>query len=183
MNMRKPQIRLKWAFSFTLCLLAATRVGAAAAGVECAFPQGLDNEIAKKFPGTHLVGLTDLDDYNKKLYKKDHGTRCPGLVKVNFYGDGKPTWALVLIAGENPKRKAELIVARVLDSGWEIRSLEITDGTPVVWREGPGKYEGLYEGDKTIHATNPVIVFCGYGSWAIVYSWNGKEVEKVWISD
>jgi len=146
-------------------------------------PQGLDSKVATRFPGTHLVSLADLDEYKKKLYKKDHASRCPGLVKVDFYGDAKPTWALVLISGENPKRKAELVVARQVDGDWEIRSLETTDGTPVVWREGPGKYEGLYEEEKTIHAPNPVIVFCGYGSWAIVYAWNGKEVEKVWLSD
>ncbi len=174
------RLRVIW---FALCWLVAAKVATAGPVSACTLPQGLDSKIAAKFPGAHLVSLADLDDYKKKLYKKDHGSRCPGLLRVNFYGDGKATWALVLISGENPKRKAELIVARQLDGEWDIRSLETTDGTPVVWREGPGKYEGLYEGDKTIHATNPVIVFCGYGSWAIVYSWNGKEVEKVWVSD
>jgi len=175
----------KWLIAFGLCLFPAA--GGAPAGPisGCMLPQGLDSKIAAKFPGAHLVSLADLDDYDKKLYKKGHGSRCPGLVKINFYGDGKPTWALVLISGTDPKKtKAELIVARQLDGEWDIRSLETTDGTPVVWREGPGKYEGLYsENTKTIHATNPVIVFCGYESWAIVYAWNGKEVEKVWVSD
>ncbi len=183
MNTKREYITAKWLIAFGLCLFVAALGAAAGPITGCTLPQGLDNEIAKKFPSAHLVSLADLDNYKKKLYKKDHGSRCPGLVKVNFYGDGKPTWALVLIAGENPKRKAELIVARQLDGAWDIRSLETTDGTPVVWRDGPGKYEGLYVGDKTIHATNPVIVFCGYGSWAIVYAWNGKEVEKVWLSD
>jgi hypothetical protein len=104
-------------------------------------------------------------------------------VKVNFYGDGKPTYALVLISGENPKRKAELVVARQVDEGWETRSLGTTDGTPVVWREGPGKYEGLYYEEKTIRAGWPVIVFCGLESWAVVFAWTGKEVKKVQISD
>ena len=182
MNTMTPQMRLR-VIGVAFCWLATTRVAVAAPVDACTLPQGLGSKIAAKFPGAHLVTSTDLDDYDKKLYKKDHGSRCPGLVKINFYGDGKATWALVLISGENPKRKAELVVARQLDGEWGIRSLETADGTPVVWREGPGKYEGLYEGDKTIHATNPVIVFCGYESWAIVYSWNGKEVEKVWISD
>jgi len=168
--------------SFALCWLATAKGAIAAPVRPCTLPQGLDSKIAAKFPGTRLVSLTDLDDYDKKLYKKEHGSRCPGLVKVDFYGDAKPTWAVVLISGENPKRKAELVVARRDDSDWEIRSLESTDGTPVVWREGPGKYQGLY-GDKAIHATRPVIVFCGYESWMIVYAWTGKEVEKVQLSD
>jgi hypothetical protein len=171
------------ASSLVLYLFVSVQVASAASKGGCQLPAGLGAEISNKFPGTSLVTLADLAEFHRKLFQKDHGTRCPGLVRVNFYGDGKPTWALVLIEGQNPKRKAELVVAHKPDKVWEIRSLESTDGTPVVWREPPGKYEGLYVGDKTIHATRPVIVFCGYESWAIVYAWSGKEVEKVWVSD
>jgi len=83
-------------------------------------------------------------------------------VSVNFYGDGKPTYALVLIGGKNPKRRAELIVAHQVAGDWEIRSLDVTDGTPVVWREGPGKYDGMSE-PNTIRAKNPVVVFLRLG--------------------
>jgi hypothetical protein len=184
MNATTLQLCMRWMIGFILCCFAITGVAIAAPVNPCILPQGLDSKIAAKFPGAHLLSLADLDDYDKKLYKKDHRSGCPGLVKVNFYGDGKPTWALVLISGEAPQHlKAELLVARQLGAEWDIRSLQTTDGTPVVWREPPGKYEGLYKEEKTIHARNSVIVFCGYESWAIVYAWNGKEVEKVWISD
>ena len=66
--------------------------------------------------------------------------------------------------------------------GWETRSLEIADGAPVAWRESPGKYEGMNR-EKPIRAKYPVIVFCGYGSWAVVYAWTGKDVEKAQVSD
>jgi hypothetical protein len=125
--------------------------------------------------------MEDLSKEDRLSFQKDHGRRCPGIAKVNFYGDGKPTWAVVLIAGENPKRKAELIVARPVAEGWDTRLLDTTDGTPVVWREGPGKYDGL--DGKVIQATNPVIVFAGYESWSVLYAWTGKDVEKVQLSD
>jgi hypothetical protein len=158
-------------------------VTAASPNDRCAPPAGLRDEISKKYPGTRVVSLADLSQFRRKLFQKAHGNRCPGLVKVNFYGDGKPTYALVVISGENPKRKAELVVARQVDEGWETRSLDTTDGTPVVWRAGPGKYEGLYYGEKTIRARWPVIVFCGLESWEVVFAWTGKEVEKVQTSD
>jgi hypothetical protein len=129
-----------------------------------------------------VVGIDDLTEHKRRLFEKHHGSQCPGLVKVSFYGDGKPTWAVVLISGENPKRKAELVVARQVNEGWETRSLGTTDGTPVVWREGPRKYEDPYE-KKTIRARWPVIVFCGLESWEVVFAWTGKEVEKVQTSD
>lgn len=48
-------------------------------------------------------------------------------------------------------------------------------------RKNPGKYDGV-DGNSSVRATRPVIIFCGYGSWAIVYAWMGANVEKVWIS-
>lgn len=166
----------------SLYLFAANQLTAAQS--RCALPAGLSEAISKKYLGASVVALTDLDEYNRKLFQKDHGTRCPGLVKVNFYGDGKPTWALVLKVGEGSKRKAELVLARRLGDDWEVRSLDSSDTAPmpVVWRQGPGKYDGMSE-PTTIRAKNPVIVLCGYGSWAILYAWTGKEVEKTWISD
>src|ERR1700687_5171464 len=130
----------------TLYLIAASQVTAAQSHDRCALPSGLSDAIVKKHPGTRVVSLADLDDYDRKLFQKDHGGRCPGLVKVDFYGDGKPTWALVLVGGGKPsQRKAELVVARQTGQGWDIRSLDTADGTPVVWRQGPGKYEGMSE--------------------------------------
>jgi hypothetical protein len=110
-NMRLAPIRT---CSAVLFLIACSQVaGAAPPPDRCEYPPDLRDEISKKYPATHLVHLEDLEDYDRKLYQ-DFGTRCPGLAKVNFYGDGKPTWALVLISGEGLKQKAELIVATKL---------------------------------------------------------------------
>lgn len=73
-------------------------------------------------------------------------------------------------------------MAHQVGNDWDFRSLETSDGTPVVWRQGPGKYDGMYE-EKPIRAQNPVIVLCWYGSSAILYAWTGTEVKKIWISD
>jgi hypothetical protein len=178
-------MRLK---SVLLCVVglysfAANQTTAAAQSKsECALPPGLSDEIANRYPGTHPASLADLGDYAQKLYRKDFGTRCPGLVRVNFYGDGKPTWALLLIAKERHEQKPELVVARQTGNAWDIRSLDKADGAVAVWREKPGKYEEVY-GEKTIRATRPVILISDYGSFTILYAWTGKDVEKIWLSD
>lgn len=166
------------------CLFVFAQVlsGASPNG-RCDFPPSLRSEISKKYPGTRLVRLTDLSEYHRKLFQKDHGTRCPGLIRVNFYGDRNPTWAFVLIAGEGSERKADLVVARHVQQRWEFSLLDTAEGvTPVVWGEAPGEYRDVH-GDKKIRATRSVIVFCGYESWAILYAWTGEDVEKIWISD
>ena len=167
-----------------LYLFAANQVVAAPRQDPCALSAGLHDEVTKKYPGANLVTTTDLDEHNRKLFQKDHGVRCPGLVRVNFYGDGKPTWALVLLTGEGSNRKAEVVVAHQVGQSWEFSSLDTVDASevPVVWRQGPGKYDDISE-PKAIRAKSPVIVVCGYEVWARLYAWTGKEVEKVQLSD
>lgn len=139
--------------------------------------------IASKFPNTHVVGLSDLNHDDKILFQKEHGSSCPGLTRVDFYGDGKPTSALVLL-GANGAQKAEFVVAHQIQNQWQTLLVDTADASivPVAWSEKTGKYDDVYE-QKTLNATRPVVVFCGYESWAILYAWAGNRVEKIWISD
>lgn len=150
---------------------------------DCTLPGGLREEIARKYPGARLVELNDIrDEHYRAVFKKEHGDQCPGLVHVDFYGDGTPTWALVLITNDKAKARVKFFVARKLEDGWQIRLLDTTDDIPVAWSQPAGKYESVYK-TKTIHAKWPVVIVCGYGSWAIAYAWMGERVEKVWLSD
>lgn len=145
-------------------------------------PSVLNGEIASKYPNAHVVRAAGLDEDDRKQFQQEHGSECPGLTTVDFYGDGKPTLAIVLL--DEHGAKTQLIVAHELQNGWELRSLEqeITGPAPVVWRERPGKYDDVY-GEKTIKAINPVIVVCAYDSWAIFYAWVSNRAEKIWIRD
>jgi hypothetical protein len=151
----------------------------------CELPQSLQREIAKKYPGSSVVGLQDLTNDDLKFFKHDHGSACPGLAKVDFYGDGKPTLAVVLVVKSGAKSHTQFVLAHEVETAWNIRTLD-TGGpsryAPVVWSQPPGKYRDVENG-KVIRASRPVIVFCGYEGWAIVYSWTGNKVDKVWISD
>jgi len=150
----------------------------------CNLPQDLQREISNKYSGSKVVHLSDLEEDDKGLFQEDHGIDCPGLVKVDFYGDAKPTFALVLTRGDGPKRETELIVAHKVGEGWITTRLNKVGGAnpPVVWRQKPGTYKDIESG-KVIRATRPVIVFAGLESWTILYAWTGKGVDKVWLAD
>jgi len=149
----------------------------------CSLPQSLQREVMNKYPAARLVTLRDLADDDRELFQREHGNDCPGLVGVDFYGDGKPTFALVLIVKTNAKVNAELVVAHEVAEKWEIVLFDKADSSvPVVWRQGPGEYHDVY-GDKRVQATKPVIVFCGYNAWAILYAWTGNKVDKIWLRD
>ena len=144
---------------------------------------GLQHEIASKYPTAKLIRVSDLDKDDGALFQKEHGSPCPGLVKVDFYGDGKPTLALVLIEQVGGDEKAELVVAHQIADKWRTATLDSAPSSwPVVWAQSPGEYMDVY-GEKKVRATKPVIVFCGYSSWTIVYAWTGTAVTKVWIRD
>jgi hypothetical protein len=166
-----------------LCGVAFPGISVASPTEElCALPLDLKDVVSKRFPKSHVTTLEDLGPDSKDLFVKEHSGHCPGFIAVDFYGDGKPTWALALTSMEGARNKVRLVVAHKTDAGLETRVLESTDGAPVIWSEGPGKYDDIY-GQKKIRAKWPVIIFCGYYSWAIVYAWNGTAVQKVWLSD
>jgi hypothetical protein len=167
---------------FYLLALVQT-VAAAKPAATCELPKGVQRKIANKYPGAKIVSLSDLTEDNKGLFQKDHGDTCPGIAKVDFYGDHKPTLAIVLISGDGAKQKAELVVAHQAGTTWTIASLEIAKSSvPVVWSQEPGSYQDVY-GEKTIRATRPVIVFGEYYGWIILYSWTGRNVDKIWLID
>ena len=92
----------------------------------------MHKEIAQKNPGARLVQLSDLvDQHYKDVFQREHGNQCPGLVRVDFYGDGKPTWAFVLITTDKGKARVRFLVGRKLEEGWKLRVLDSTDDTPV----------------------------------------------------
>ncbi|HXX20925.1 MAG TPA: hypothetical protein VEJ46_16095 [Candidatus Acidoferrum sp.] len=166
-------------------LLLAQVVSASQAVDTCKLPADLQFEISKSHPGAKIVRLPDLEEDDRHYFVTDHDDACPGLVKVDFYGDGAPTFALLLGEQSRSKKQTELIVVHLVSGKWRAVSLGTGDAVPyapAIWSEAPGKYRDVY-GRKTIHASRPVIVFCKYEGWAIVYSWTGDHVDKVWILD
>jgi len=150
----------------------------------CELPQDLHRKIATKYPGTKVVTLPDLQEDDKGFFQSDHGNSCPGLIKVDFYGDGKPTLALVLIPNGATNQNAQLVVAHQVEGTWKVVLLASGGpNVPVVWSLlPPGDYRDVY-GRRTIRATRPVIVFFEYESWGLLYAWTGKAVSKIWIAD
>jgi hypothetical protein len=164
-----------WAFVFG-------RVVAASAS-ECDLPASLGQEFANKYPGATVVKSSDLDEHSKAIFVKDQGDRCPGLVKVDFYGDGNLVWALVIVPPTLSNGEAKLVVARRSGSAWELTLLDSAKGSvPVVWSLGPGKYRDVY-GGKSIEPKTPAIVWGEYESCVILYAWKGKSAAKIWLVD
>src|SRR6266403_1580715 len=76
----------------------------------------------------------------------------------------------------------KLVLAHRAESNWEVTALDKADGPiPVVWSEKPGEYKSVC--GKKINSARPVIIFCGYSSWAVLYAWMNNRVAKMWLRD
>jgi hypothetical protein len=149
----------------------------------CKLPAGLEEQLSAKYGNADVVTLSALEEDDRAFYTKDHDGACPGVAHVDFFGDHKPTLALVLKINKDTQKDAKLIVAHLLGGNWQLSLLETThDGIPVVWSQPPGGYTDVY-GTKELRANRPVIVFTRYESWSILYAWSGKEVHKIWLRD
>jgi len=138
--------------------------------------------VERKYAGTKVVSLSDLSEEDKQLYQKGHSDSCPGLVKIDFYGDGKPTFALAVTTKSQTYPTTKLVLAHRATSNWEVTTLDKADGpVPVVWGDKPGEYKSVYQ--HKIRATRPVIVFCGYSSWAVLYAWTNNRIAKLQLQD
>lgn len=147
-------------------------------------PNSLE-KMVKEFGGWRIVSLEILDPYDRKLFVKDHKGKCPGIAKVDLYGDGRKVYAIVLTRGKDVDRKSKLILAEETGKNrWQITTLEdeVTGPTPVAVQGSAGEYEHVYR-EKKLTSQHEVVFFIGYESWAIVYAWNGKEIEKIQASD
>ena len=128
-----------------------------------------------------IASLGDLRGDDKELFLKDHNGDCPGVASLNFYGDGKAAVAVELLA-DRPRR-AKLIVASTVGDKWDLRDVDSTDGPPpALWTDKPGEYVDVQTG-KGLQSVRPVLVWCQYAAWAIVYAWTGSPTDKVWIAD
>jgi len=142
----------------------------------------LKTTIHESFPGSRVLAVSDLQKDDQEFFKKEHGDDCPGMVKLDFYGIGKPTIALALVKRTGGTTETIFVVAS-RSSQWELKKIDLIVGNPaVLWALEPGEYTDVY-GNKTIRAPYPVVVFCKYEAYAVLYSWTGKKIQKIWIAD
>jgi len=172
----KPAAIVLWLLVLVLPALAQSQTNA------CLLPKALQDRVATKYPGAKVVTESDLNEDDRQFFQKDHHGACPGLVRVDFYGDRKPTFALELITRNEAGPKTKVVVARQIGGHWNfVLVAELSEEAPLIWSDEPGDYEGVW-GDK-LHASHSVIVWQGYESWAVLYAWNGRKIEHIQLVD
>jgi hypothetical protein len=173
--------------------LSMLLAGKPAGSCRPAIPSSLGADLRAMFPDSKLLTTETLDATSRREFLKQHPDSCPGVATGDFFGDGRPAFALVLCqplgkrsgpATFNGSREAVLVVARPDAAGkWWFQFVEgANDSVAVVESLPPGDYASVYA-DRVIHAQHEVIGFGGFDSWYIALGWNGSSFEKVWLVD
>lgn len=175
----------------SLCILLAAPPRKMPNPCASALPESLAAELHSRFPASKVLTLSALTPRDRRLFQQKNPGKCPGVAALDFFGDGRDAFAIILSEPVEPKpnptfvgsHEAVLCLARPEPNNrWSFQLVERANSpTAVVGSLPPGEYESVY-GDAVIHAKNPVIGF-GEESWFIAFSWNGSRIEKVWLAD
>ena len=155
---------------------------------ECSglLPLTLLKQLQPLYPGSNVLNLDQLESRDRTLFTKAEGRRCPGVVRLDFFGNGQETYGIVLVSGSGESRRARVLLATRKNgaSPWRIENLEVMDdpGLPTISKDKPGAHEDVY-GAKSVNARGESLVLVGWESWAILYAWTGQKVDKVWLAD
>ena len=172
----------------------AFRSAKMAQACEPSLPHLLAEDLGILFPSSKIMTLAMLNPRERQWFQKEHPGKCPGLISLDFFGDGRGIYALVL-SQPRPKladqantflgsHEAILLLARPDETGkWAVQLLERGNNpTAMILSMPPDDYESVY-GDSVIHAKHQVIGFGDFESVLIVFSWNGVSIEKIWLRD
>lgn len=136
-------------------------------------PTAVQKIIHERYPDFHV------------RTKKDSTHGCPGIVKVDFYGDGRAVYAVVIQKDRDEQemqQDGKLLLASKEGKGWKVEILEGEGNPGSLWHAAADEFVDMYKG-RTAAAKGDIIVYFGYESWERAYGWTGEKIEMVQLSD
>ena len=58
----------------------------------CDLPKDLQVVVAKKYPGSEVVKVSDLEEDDRSFFRMDHGDACPGWQGLTSTATADPPW-------------------------------------------------------------------------------------------
>ena len=111
---------------------------------EAVMSSGMSQYLKAKFPGWKVVAVSDLLEYHKELWMKEHSTACPGIAQARFDPSGHWKTAILLVPKLPSDNGAKLIL--VNKTGQKYSSMVLADmnergQVPVIFAAPRGSYK------------------------------------------
>jgi hypothetical protein len=160
-------------------LLAITSNVAAADDCSVLVPDRLQNQLAPWYPSFRMPLVTDSDESNTKLQKKDTGNACLSVAIGDFNGDGVKDYAINLTEKKGPRTR--IVIAYADRSSWVFEWMgDWPDNRNRVYVEAhpAGQYSRVISVEEVtlypeesirIHCKTPVLVIGEMETYAFAY--------------
>ena len=178
---------------FTLTLIAFGACQSARAQSGCRYegiPAQAQLLITKKFPGWRVKLTSDLADYDKELWSKEHRIECPGITVGYFEHPDQKAYGLLLVPKSGAETGYKIVVVaksgpadtyslRMLDHAEEQRGSG--DGL-VISTVPPGTYPG-FDTSESVHLKQDALEVEWLEKSSVLYYWRNGRYQTLQTSD
>lgn len=172
--------------AFTIVLVNACILEARQPSTEectAVLPKSVENLMRKTFRQWEIVSEKLLGGLPPD-YRKERPTGCPGVLRLDLYGDGRPVFAILIMREiQNGWQTKLLLAEQESHKKWKLQTIwEANDVDGVLLPVPPGEDSDIWR-DVTIRGTGEGILYIKYEAYAIVFRWTGQSIEHVYVMD
>ncbi len=169
-------------FGFVLLMLAGSCF---AASPTCAakLPKSVIEVIQKRWPGWTIVDVMDLRSDNQTLWKKAHGTCCPGVVVGHFEGNST-SYAVTLFRGKKTLDQVLLVIkpeAQGEPRVFVLSAPQTVAYLSVIHKVPPGTYDDVEGG--TVRIRRDAIEYEAIEAGSVTYYFEGGRFRSLQTSE
>jgi hypothetical protein len=151
-------------------------------------PADVSEWLKNHLPSWRIKTTEDLEDYHRRLWKKNQPDACPGIASGHFSADGAKEFTLLLVPKNSTKNGYKVIAftkpkdkpavtPRVIEDEHDQNSKRV-----VIYRVSPGLYKDP-ENARRVRIERDGIVVEAMEAGASLYFWRKGRLEHLIISE
>jgi len=173
---------------FILILLALTLTARGQSKPCAVLPTDAKQLLDQRFPGWRPKYLSDLGEYDKKLWLETHPKECPGIAVGHFEQSDRVAYAVLLVPNSGHTGSYKVIVLSKESDAYAVRLLNHAGGNTyadsglVILKEPQGTYSEFGDAKSVRLKLDGVNV-----EWleksSVLYYWSGSRYRSIQTSD
>jgi hypothetical protein len=141
--------------------------------------------LDQRFPGWRPKVLSDLHDYDKKLWLEMHPKECPGIAEGHFESSDRLAYAVLLVPKAADRAGSKIIVLGKAAGEYAVRLLDQAKGTDdglVISKAPHGRYSEFGDA-KSVRLTLDGVNVEWLEKSSTLYYWSKGKYQNIPTSD
>jgi len=145
-------------------------------------PAVVEQQLQTSYKGWTVLTFDDLLQDDQELWRKAHGSECPGVFAGHFVDNKNMDYAVLVIKNDAGEKEVKLLVISALNIS-ELYTERHVSNYPVIHKGGPGKYGDVYNPSKSVTAETDVPIYEHIEASAIAFIYKNGKYHRILISD